>query len=99
MLILSTFTIGLAYYQKILNIEIPDDETSWSGVRWYVGQTKHNTTLLSTEKGDFFGNDYAAFDFGEVKEESATMLPDGKRIIISVVFPKRGYIIYTVKEW
>jgi len=80
-------------------MEIPDDENSWSGVRWYVGQAKHNTTLLSTKKGGFFDNDYAAFSFGEVKEESVAMLPDGKRIILSVVFPKRGYIIYTVKEW
>ena len=83
----------------IATIDLPDDEYSWSGARWRVGQTKHGATLIGTEKGGFFGMDYAVFDFWTVKEESVFLLPDGMTIIVSIVNAEGGYIVYTVKEW
>ena len=82
-----------------IDIRIVDDEYSWTGAKWRVGQTKHNATLIGTENGGFFGMDYAVFNFGTVKEESTVLLPDGKTMIVSIVSPEGGYIVYTVKDW
>jgi len=91
--------VGMIAVTMLLSIDLPDDEQSWAGAKWYVGQTKHNATLIATEDGGFFGTDYAVFDFRKIKEESVAMLPDGLTIVVSIVHAESGYITYTVKDW